>query len=239
MESSVFHFTVPEASNERLKLTAFDPNKHGDTFFRLSSPQQETYKHMTMKPPNSAEGFKYWFHPDSGHSLSFSNPTTYSFAIIDKTRPPSNEDPEGELAGTVSFTAASLRDLYTEIGTLIILPPYRRTHVASNTVGLALQIALDPPSQGGIGLKRAEWYSGSENLESLRLAERMGFEKVALIPWHIRYIKGKLAGKVGRNPPPGTDPEDLWKDTVIFSLAWDRWEDTARLMTEKAMARES
>lgn len=241
MEMSAFPFTVPEASNERLKLTAFDPNKHGDTFFRLSSPHREIYEHMNLLPPNSAEELKSWFHHDSAHSLSSSNPQTYSFAIIDKTRPPSNEDHEGELAGTVSFIQTNVKHLFTEIGCLIILPSYRRTHVASNAIGLALQIAFNPPGQGGIGLQRVEWYASPANIASVRLAERIGFEKIGLIPWHVRSVKGKLTGKIGngKNPRPGTDPEDLWKDSVVFSLAWDRWEDTARLIAEKAMARES
>lgn len=240
MAVSNFPFTVPEASNERLKLVPFDPNKHCDTFFRLSSPHPEIYAHMPMIPPSSAAELKSWFHNESStHILSFANPQSFAFAIIDKTRPPSPEDPEGELAGTVSFIRTSPVDLCTEIGFIVILPPYQRSHVASNTVGLALQIAFNSPGQGGIGLRRVHWSASTTNLASARLAERMGFEKVGMIPWHMRFVKGKLNGKIGngRRVPPGSDPEDLWRDTLSFSLAWDQWESSARDITEKAMAR--
>jgi RimJ/RimL family protein N-acetyltransferase len=237
---SVFPFAVPEASNERVKLVAFDPNRHCEAFFRLSSPHPETYAHMPMVAPSSAEEFKSWFYSDStSHILSFSNPQSLSFAVIDKTRPPSTEDTEGELAGTVSFIRTSPTNLCTEIGFIVILPPYQRSHVASNTVGLVLQIAFNSPSDDGIGLRRVHWSASTTNLASVRLATRMGFEKVGMTPWHMRFVKGRLNGKIGngKDLPPGGDAEDLWRDTFSFSLAWDRWENAARAMTEKAMAR--
>ncbi|KAJ5322893.1 hypothetical protein N7452_011182 [Penicillium brevicompactum] len=237
---SNFPFAIPEASNERTKLVAFDPSKHCDTFFRLSSPHPEIYAHMPMLPPSSAAELKARFHSDSTtHILSFANPQSFAFAIIDKTRPPSAEDPEGELAGTVSFIRTSPVDLCTEIGFIVILPPYQRSHVATNAVGLALQMAFKSPEDGGIGLKRVHWMASSRNLASARLAERMGFENVGVIPWHMRFVKGTLNGKTGngRVPPPGSDPEDLWRDTLSFSLAWDRWERAAKELTEVAMER--
>lgn len=238
--SSVFPFAIPEVSNERVKLVAFDPERHCDTFFRLSSSHPEIYAHMPMVPPSSANEFKSRFYSDStSHILSFSNPQSFAFAIIDKTRPPSAEDAEGELAGTVSFIRTSPTDLCTEIGFIVILPPYQRSHIASNTVGLALRTAFKSPAEGGIGLRRVHWLTSTTNLASARLAERMGFEKVGMIPWHMRFVKGKVNGKIGngKDLPPGSDPEDLWRDTLSFSLAWDRWENAAREMTEKAMAR--
>lgn len=237
---SNFHFTIPEASNERLKLVALDPNKHCDTFYRLSSPHPEIYAHMPMVPPSSAAELKSWFHSDSTtHILSFANPQSFAFAIIDKTRPPSAEDPEGELAGTVSFIRTSPVDLCTEIGFIVILPPYQRSHVATNAVGLALQMAFESPENGGIGLRRVHWMASTRNRASAQLAERMGFENVGMIPWHMRFVKGRLNGKAGngRVPPPGSDPEDLWRDTLSFSLAWDRWEGKAKDLVRIAMAR--
>lgn len=233
-KTSVFPFAVPEVSNERVKLIAFDPDRHCDTFFRLSSPHPEIYAHMPMVAPSSATEFKSRFYSDSTTNiLSFSNPQSFAFAIIDKTCLPSTEDPEGELAGTVSFIRTSPTDLCTEIGFIVVLPPYQRSHVATNAVGLALQLAFS------IGLCRVHWLTSTTNLASARLAERMGFEKVGMIPWHMRFVKGKLCGKIGngKDLPPGSDPEDLWRDTLSFSLAWDRWDTAAKAMTEKAMAR--
>ncbi|KAJ5518603.1 Acyl-CoA N-acyltransferase [Penicillium expansum] len=220
---SVFPFHVGEASNERIKLIPFNPEQHCETFFRLSSPYPELYKHLPILSPDSAAELKSLFYnTPTNHILSFSNPESFAFAIIDKTRPPSLEDPEGELAGTVSFIRTSPTNLCTEIGFIVILPPYQRTHVATNTVGLALQLAFESTENGGLGLRR-----------------RMGFEKVGIIPWHMRFIKGKINGKIGhgRELPPGSDPDDLWRDTLSLTLGWDRWENAAREMAAKAMER--
>ncbi|KAJ5776099.1 uncharacterized protein N7511_001110 [Penicillium nucicola] len=238
--SSTFHFPIQGISNDRLKLVPFNPEKHCETFFHLSSPHPEIYAHMPMSPPSSAAELKLRFYDNSpGNILSFSNPDSFAFAIIDKTRPASAEDPEGELAGTVSFIRASPVDLCAEIGFIVILPPYQRTHVATHAVGLALQLALDPPEKNGLGLCRVHWSANSTNFASVKLAERMGFVQVGMIPWHMRFVKGKINGKIGNGKalPPGSDPDDLWRDTLSFSLGWDMWRDGAREMIEKAMAR--
>ncbi|KAJ5990991.1 hypothetical protein N7499_011535 [Penicillium canescens] len=238
--SSVFHFPIHGASNDRLKLVAFNPEQHCETFFRLSSPHPELYAHMPMLAPSSAAELKARFYDKSpGNILSFSNPESFAFAIIDKTRPASAEDPEGELAGTVSLIRTSPTDLCAEIGFIVILPPYQRTHVATNAVGLALQLALDSAEQGGLGLCRVHWSANSMNLASVKLAERMGFKLIGMIPWHMRFVKGKVNGKIGNGKglPPGSDPEDLWRDTLSFSLGWDMWRDGVREKIEKAMAR--
>ncbi|KXG47963.1 Acyl-CoA N-acyltransferase [Penicillium griseofulvum] len=235
---SVFPFHVGETSNERVKLIPFNPEQHCETFFRLSTP--EVYTHMPMTSPASAAEFKSLFYSNStSHILSFSNPESFAFAIIDKTRPPSPEDPEGELAGTVSFIRTSPVNLCTEIGFIVILPPYQRTHVATNAAGLALQLAFESTENGGLGLRRVHWMASTMNPASSRLAQRMGFEKVGIIPWHMRFVKGKINGKVGngREPPPGSDPEDLWRDTVIHTLAWDQWENGMRERAAQAMER--
>ncbi|KAJ5662498.1 Acyl-CoA N-acyltransferase [Penicillium maclennaniae] len=186
---------------------------------------------MPVGPFDSAIAFKEAFLEGPSTSiLSFSNPESLAFAIIDKTRAPSPEDSEGELAGTVSFIRTSPVHLCTEIGFIVILPPYQRTHVARNAVGLALQLALNPVERGGLGLRRVDWRASTSNLASAKLAEKMGFRRVGIVPWHIRFVKGKLKGKIGNGKelPPGSDPEDVWRDTVNYCLTWDQWEDGQR-----------
>ncbi|KAJ5603404.1 hypothetical protein N7537_006360 [Penicillium hordei] len=237
---SVFPFHVGEASNDRVKLIPFNPEQHCETFFKKSSAHPEIYTHLPILPSASATELKSRFYSNSTtHILSFANPESFAFAIIDKTKPPSPEDPEGELAGTVSFIRTSPTNLCTEIGFIVILPPYQRTHVATNAVGIALQLAFKSTEKGGLGLCRVHWSASTMNLASSRLAQRMGFEKVGIIPWHIRFVKGKIHGKVGngREIPPGGDPEDLWRDTLSLTLGWDRWENGAREMVAKAMER--
>ncbi|CAL5872406.1 uncharacterized protein PFLUO_LOCUS6670 [Penicillium psychrofluorescens] len=195
---------------------------------------------MTHGPYPSAAKLKDDFYERGNrHLLSFANPDSFTFAIIDKTRPSSPEDPEGELAGTVSYCDASAVHLVTEIGFIIILPPYQRSHVATNALGLLLNYALNEPDQGGLGLRRVHWMASAANTASARLAERMGFERVGFTPWQMRFVKGKEKGKIGngKEPPSGSDPADLWRDTVDLSLAWDQWQRGAKEKTQKAMVR--
>ncbi|CAG8940205.1 unnamed protein product [Penicillium salamii] len=238
--SSNFHFPIHGVSNDRLKLVPFDPEQHCETFFRLSSNHPVIYAHMPMLPPKSTAELKARFYGNPpGGILSFSNPESFAFAIIDRTRPASPEDLDGELAGTISFIRASATHLCVEIGFIVILPPYQRTHVATHAVGLALQLALSPPGLGGLGLCRVHWTANSTNLASVKLAERMGFVQVGMIPWHMRFIKGKAHGKVGNGKelPSGSDPEDVWRDSLNLSLGWDLWRDGAREKVLKAMDR--
>lgn len=238
--SSSFHFPIDAVSNDRVKLTPLDPEGHLDKFFRLSVTNPEIYSHMPIGPFESLAELKAQFlNHSTSHILSFSNPESFAFAIIDKTRPASPEDPEGELAGTVSFIRASPTNLCAEIGFIVILPPYQRSHVAVNTVGLALKYAFESPANDGLGLRRIHWQASTTNPASARLAEKMGFEKIGLTPWHIRFIGGKGKGKIGngKEPPPGTDPNDLWRDTLSFTLAWDQWESGAKQKAAQIMMR--
>ncbi|KAF4470040.1 Acyl- N-acyltransferase [Fusarium albosuccineum] len=124
-----------------------------------------------------------------------------------------------------------------QIGFLIVLPRYRRSHVASKAIGLALHYALERPANGGLGMRRVHCKTSTKNITSMRVAERMRFVMVGTTPWHVRYVKGKRRAKIenGKELPPDSDPEDLWRDTVNFSLLWDRWEECARKRTQDAM----
>lgn len=237
-EPSTFLFPIHPITNTRLKLTPFNPTHHTTTFFRLSSPHPELYTHMPMGPWPSQESFASEFHtPTQTQLLAFSNRTSFAFAIIDKTRPASPDDPDGELAGTISLVRTSDTHLSTEIGFIIILPPYQGTHVARNAVGLALQFCLEDAEKGGLGLRRVHWRTSTMNGASQRLAEKMGFEKVGVVAWDMRFVDGVRKGKTGngRGLPPGSEGGELWRDTVEYSLSWERWEEFAREETRRQM----
>jgi len=170
-------------------------------------------------------------HPDPGIVL---------FAIIDKTKPSSAADEEGALAGIISYMNSSSVNLCTEIGYIVILPSFQRTHVNSNTVGLLLQYALELPSQGGLGLRRVQWQCSSMNAPSMRAAERMSFQKEGVMKWHRVFRGGEDKGKVhnGREFPRGGDgKQDYARDTVILSHCWDDWEQGGREKVQAIMDR--
>lgn len=235
----VFDFPIPTPIlNDRLKLIPFDADLHSTAFIAQSVNHPELFAHMPLRPFPTVGELKTAL-MDANSILSFSSPAHFIFAIIDKTRAPSPEDEEGELAGTISYINTSKVNLSSEIGIVVILPKYQRSHVTTNAVGLLLQYAFSPPDEGGLGLRRMHWTCSTANLASARVAERMGYEKVGVIPYHYRFPLGRRYGKEGNGkpPPPGGEPDDLWRDTIVYSLSWDVWEDGARKKAEKAMSR--
>ena len=188
------------------------------------------YSHIPSFGPFSAEQELHDYiekiaRPDRG---------TILFAVIDKTRNRSREDDEGAIAGMIAYKNTSTANLSTEISYVITLPPFQRTHVASNAVGLLLQYALEPPSNGGLGLRRVQWQANSLNVASLRTAEKMGFKMEGILRWDRIFHDGKARGKTGngRDPPEGSE-DDLGRDTVLLSHCWDDWEQGER---EKVLA---
>lgn len=238
-EPSVFHFPIDTPiANNRVKLVPFDLDLHGAAFIAQSADHPELWANMSFIPFTTVNELKESFtRPDT--ILSLSNPAHTTFAIIDKTRDRSPEDPEGELAGMVAYIYTSKVHLSSEIGAIVVLPPYQRSHVTSNTVGLMLQYAFTPAEDGGLGLQRMQWHCSTANAASAKVAERMGFEKVGVIPYHMKFPLGKRHGKLGNGKPlpPGSHPDDVWRDTFYYSLSWDVWEDEARDKVEKAMSR--
>lgn len=236
---SVFYFPITTPiTNDRVKLEAFDIDLHSTAFVGLTHPHPDLFKYMPSGYFDSVDQFKSLIR-EPGGIFSNSNPASFLFAIIDLTREPSAEDNEGELAGIVAYINTSEGNRSTEIGAVIVLPKYQRTHVTTNAVGLLMQYAYTPAKDGGLGLARTEWKCNSANAGSMKVAERLGYQKVGEIPYHMKFPQGKSAGKVGNGKPllPGSHPDDLWRDTVHYTLSWDLWEDEAGTTVENAMKR--
>lgn len=239
VQTSVFHFPLDTPiANDRVKLIPFDLDLHGAAFIAQSADHPELYANMSFVPFTTVNELRASFaSPDT--ILSLSNPAHTTLAIIDKTRGRSPEDPEGELAGMVGYINTSRPHLSSEVGAIVVLPAYQRTHVTSNAVGLMLQRAFTPEAEGGMGLRRVQWHCSTANAASARVAERMGFDMVGRIPYHMKFPLGKRHGKQGNGKPlpPGSHPDDVWRDSFYYSLSWDVWEHEAREKAEKAMSR--
>lgn len=152
-------------------------------------------------------------------------PSMFTFAIIDKKKPASATDPEGELAGMVSYQSASVENQSVELGYIIVLPPFQRTHVTTHTIGLMLQYALDSPKQGGLGLRKVVWKADTVNPASVRAASRMGFTQEGILRWERVAPNAEERGKAGngREVPPYGNQKDLGRDVVMLSMCWDDW----------------
>ena len=118
------------------------------------------------------------------------------YAIIDKTRSPhptsaslSHAPSQVNFAGVLGYLNSCPIHLKTEIGFLIVLPPFQRTHVTTNAVGLLLLYALNLPSISdsvpfpGLGLRRVQWQTNELNAKSIRAAERMGLKMEGILRW--------------------------------------------------------
>ncbi|KAG1816557.1 acetyltransferase [Suillus variegatus] len=231
-----FCFPVRELSNERIKMTLFKASIHSSPLCSILSAHPELWAHMPTGPFQTVQDFNINFL----ETLVHHDPGMVSFAIIDKTKPPSAADEEGELAGMMSYMNSSSVHLCTEIGYIIILPQFQRTHVNSNAVGLLLRYALQVPSQGGLGLRRVQWQCSSVNAPSIRAAERLGFKKEGIMKWHRVFPGGKDKAKVhnGREMPRGSlDEEDYARDTVVLAHCWDDWEQGGRENIQAIMNR--
>jgi len=126
--------------------------------------------------------------------------------------------------------------LSTEVGFVITLPPFQRTHVTTNAIGLLLMYALDLPPHG-LGLRRVQWQANRLNTKSIDIAQKMGFKLEAILRWDRVLPVSKASASNGRgrregDPRPGT----IGRDTAMLALCWDDWE-SGRARVLEAMDR--
>lgn len=253
MPTPAFHFPSPLAApiaNDRVKLLPFEPSRHSAAFIAQSRDHPELWAHMPSGPFATVDALHAGM-AQPGSVLAPANPSHLLLAIVDKTRRPRGEDDDDddddELAGIIAYLnaapPASPAARSVEIGAVVVLPAFQRTHVATNAVGLLLGHAFAAADEsggggGGLDMVRVAWTCSTANGASARVAERMGFEEVGVVPYHYRFARGRKMGKVGngRALPPGSDPEDLWRDSILYSMSWERWAEV-RERVEVAMSR--
>lgn len=154
------------------------------------------------------------------------SPEECLFAVIDKAPAVGAGKPQkGKYAGIIALSAANPVNAVTEMGA-IIFPEFQRTHVATNAIGLLLLYTLDPPSAGGLGLRRVEWQCHAGNAASRRAALRMGFEFEGIARWQRVFPRSKTGLAVeALEKRNGTKGELPGRHTAIFSIVWDEWDE--------------
>ncbi|KAI6030233.1 acyl-CoA N-acyltransferase, partial [Pisolithus marmoratus] len=231
-----FRFPVQEVENDRVKLVPFVPSLHAELFLQGSVNHPELFRFLPYGPFDSTAAFiegliEGFISPDPGASL---------YTIIDKTRslPQSPSPSEVDFAGVIGYINTDTTHLKTEIGAITILPPFQRTHVTTNAVGLLMEYALNPPLLSGLGLRRVQWQTNELNSQSIRAAERMGFKREGILRWDRTLPSGK--GKPG-DPVQSRagDPKPDWvgRHTAILAICWDDWENGGREEVQRLMAR--
>lgn len=190
------------------------------------------YQHLPFGPFESVDHFVDTFVEGRVRS----NPALILFAVYDKTKATLGNT-DGELAGTIGLLNTSTANLSTEIGFVLMLPAFRRTHVTSNAIGLLLRYTLNLPAAGGLGLRRVVWMASQINEPSIRAAERMGFKREAVLRWAVVLPEGKVQGN-GRERRKGDPKENqLGRDTVVLAICWDDWENGGKEKVDAIMER--
>ncbi|KAH9475322.1 hypothetical protein JR316_0012433 [Psilocybe cubensis] len=233
-----FCFPIPETlENNRILLTPFIASKHAKMVFEELVLYPELFRYLPFGPFPDFKGFD-----DFMQTRMCQDSNNCMFVIYDKTRssePSSHEPSQGTIAGLMGLINTSAPDLAIEIGAIMILPPFQRTHVTSNAVGLLLQYCLNLPSTekpNALGLRRVFWCANSLNKPSVRTAERMGFTFEGIMRWHRVLPPGKPGnGEAVRTGDPRAACEG--RDTAILSLCWDDWEGGQKEVVQSIMNR--
>jgi len=215
-----FCFPVREMENDRIKLTPFIPAVHGELYFQGSKDHPEIYDFLPFGPFATCKDFIV---PVMNNRVQ-PNPGIIVFAILDKTTL-NKESGEPAFAGMIELLNTEPQHLSTELGFAITLLPFQRTHVTTNAMGLMLMWCLDPPKNGGLGLRRVQWQTNMLNEASKRSAERMGFKMECVVRWERALPPGKeglpwgssIVGEDGKVQYPG-------RHTAVLALCWDDWE---------------
>ncbi|TEB24944.1 acyl-CoA N-acyltransferase [Coprinellus micaceus] len=234
-----FCFPVPDVlESDRVKLVPFVPSLHAQAFVDATWPYPELFQNGGWGPFHDVKSVEElveaYFTKDPGWLL---------FAVFDKTRPSSGNSDTEVMAGQVALINTSPINLCTEIGAVLVFPPFQRTHVASNAIGLLLKYTLNLPSHPsfpGLGLRRVVWQANYLNTGSVRIARRLGFQMEGILRWDrvLPLGKGRAVsnGKAGREGDPRAGC--LGRDTALFGLCWDDWENGGRQKVEGEMTRE-
>lgn len=173
--------------NDRIKLTPFIPRVHAKAYFDAASPHADVlYRYLPWPPRLTLDMFLQTVEYDVRRE-----PGWILFAILDKTRPGAFDG--ASLVGMVGLLHTNAPQLSSEIGAIIILPDFQRTHVTRNAVGLLLHWCLDVPTaeRPALGLRRVEWFAHEANVASAKTAQRMGFKKEGVLRWH-KVCRGVL-----------------------------------------------
>lgn len=235
----VYPLHFPSLETDRLKLTPFIPRVYVKHYWPEVQKHPDLFRYYSFAWPTANDFLEF---------LEFTvrrNQNNVIFAIIDKTKPDqfADQPPEfggGSLAGMLGLFHSSAPNLMSEIAYIAILPPFQRTHVTTNAVGLLMRYCLELPSSPtpGLGLRRVEWRAHSRNISSATTAARMGFRREGIMRWHV-LVPPALA-RDGDKPREGDKwPDRYGRHTLFLSVCWDDWENGVKDLVQKNMDRAS
>ncbi|TFK75240.1 acyl-CoA N-acyltransferase [Pluteus cervinus] len=222
-----FVLHIPDnLETDRVKLVPFVPAAHAAAFYEAAEPDIQDLARYLPIPLSPYDTFVSFL-----EVLVRQDPTNLLFVILDKMGDSGDGSPP--IAGIIGLLHTSTLNLSTEIGPVVILPKYQRSHVSTHAIGILTRFCLNVPSEGGIGYRRVAWTANPLNFASLRAAERMGFRQEGTIRWSWVLPAGK-DGKPVDKPGRG---EGKGRDSALFALCWDDWENGGREHVDKLIDR--
>ncbi|WWC66433.1 uncharacterized protein I206_100335 [Kwoniella pini CBS 10737] len=226
-----FCFEVKELQSDRVQLRPFVPSLHAQLFIdglQKCGPDFTAW----LIDWHSLEDVLVW-----QETVIRSQPSAMTYAIY--TAPPASDeivDPKNyEFAGMISMINSDVANMSSEPGWVCVLEKFQRTHVLTHAAGLIIHRILDMPSEGGLGLRRCQWFTTTLNEKSKAAALRLGFKLDGILRTHRVLAKGKKGVRPGRK---GDYQEDqMTRDSWLASIGWDQWEEGIREHVDKLMAR--
>lgn len=208
------------------------PSLHAEAI--INPLDSDTWHYLPFGPFTSAQDFvERWYEPIV-HSLN----DRFLFVGLDKTRLDSNGNPTP--AGLTGYCYTMPDQLLTELFVLV-LPQFRRTHVASHMIGLVLRYTLNlptDPENRGLGLRRVQWHANVKNKGSIGLAMKMGMRMEGVKRWALILQPGKEDGSNGHSTRRG-DPKENQpsRDSACLAICWDDWENEGKKRVEEILMR--
>ncbi|KAK0243682.1 acyl-CoA N-acyltransferase [Armillaria nabsnona] len=221
MSANNFCFIVPPVlENERVRLVPFDTSVHAKLHVD-AAPPVSFYDYLIAGPFADEEDLisTFW------EKRIKNGPGATAFAVYDKSKS------DHAYAGIITYINSSAEDLVTEIGFVMILPAFQRTHVTSNAVGILMNYALNLPADGGLGLRRVVWTASASNAPSVGAAKRMGFQMEVVMRWARVWPEVKIRGSGG-----GSEFA-YGRNVAVLSVCWDDWEAGTKEQVNAVMAR--
>ncbi|KIY03336.1 uncharacterized protein Z520_00027 [Fonsecaea multimorphosa CBS 102226] len=225
MAEKTFYYEQRRLENDLVALVPFEPSVHVAPFVATLTTCPEMLTYIPFPVINNEEDFMREVYEGIRTS-----PANCLFAVMDKvaSSPPGagvETETSAKFAGVMSLTATNPDNAVTEIGAMIF-PAFQRTHLATNAIGLLLFWTLDPPSAGGLGLRRVVWQTHTGNAASRRTALRIGFEFEGVARWDRVFPRGIVAlSAEALRVRNGTREEQPGRHTAVYSIVWDEWED--------------
>lgn len=200
-----FFFPVHELEHSVLKLALYDPSLHSQAFFDGLVDHPECFTYLPRLPFPSVASVDVWFEEKNRKDKA-----RVLFAMIDKTR-------SNQVAGVVGLLNTVPENLSTELGIIMVLPAFQRTHVTRTALGLLLRYCFDE-----LRLRRVQWRTDPENIASIRACERVGFQREGIRRWE-RVAPPGVPGHAPRKGDPM--PNCTGWHSLTLAICWDDWEE--------------